>query len=59
MEPWEYDEIFNTTHTIEEPNEIPPYDPYDEEQMAISDYEVETWRLEAQIGVWAGEEVRL
>ena len=48
------------TQTIEAPDEeIPPYDPYDEEQYMVDCYlNDEAW-LEAQISSWLGMEVRL
>ena len=59
MEPWEHDEIFNTTHSIDAPDEIPEYDPYDEEQYLVDCHlNDEAW-LEAQISSWLGMEVRL
>lgn len=50
---------YQAIQTIEEPNPIPPYDPYIEDEMAIEDYMVETWRLEAQLSNLLGEEVKL
>ena len=59
MEPWEHDEIFNTTHSIDAPDDIPEYDPYDEEQYLVDCHlNDEAW-LEAQISSWLGMEVRL
>lgn len=48
------------TQTIEAPDEeIPWYDPYDEEQYLVDCYlNDEAW-LEAQISRWIGEEVKL
>ena len=46
-------------HTVEAPNEIPEYDPYDEEQYMVDCHlNDEAW-LEAQISRWIGEEVKL
>lgn len=46
-------------HTVEVPDEIPPYDPYDEEQyMGDCHLNDEAW-LEAQISRLLGEEVKL
>ena len=59
MEPWEHDELFNTTHSIDAPDEIPEYDPYYDEQYMVDCYlNDEAW-LEAQISRWIGEEVKL
>ena len=60
MEPWEHDEIFNTTHSIYAPDdEIPWYDPKDEEQYLVDCYlNDEAW-LEAQISRLLGKEVKL
>lgn len=59
MEPWEHDRLFNTTHSIDAPDEIPEYDPYDEEQYLVDSFlNDEAW-LEAQISRWIGEEVKL
>ena len=38
MEPWEHDEIFNTTHSIDVPDEIPWNDPKDEENYLVDCY---------------------
>jgi len=60
MEPWEHDEIFNTTHSIDAPDEqIPPYDPYDEEQYMVDCYLNDEAYLEAHISSLLGEEVKL
>lgn len=46
-------------HTVEAPDEIPPYDPYDEEQYMVDCHlNDEDW-LEAQISRLLGEEVKL
>ena len=46
-------------HTVEAPDEIPSYDPKDEEQYLVDCYlNDEAW-LEAQISRWIGEEVKL
>lgn len=46
-------------HTVEAPDEIPEYDPYDEEQYLVDSFlNDEAW-LEAQISRWIGEEVKL
>ena len=46
--------------TIEAPDEqIPPYDPYDEEQYSVDSYLNDEAYLEAQISSWLGMEVRL
>ena len=59
MEPWEHDEIFNTTHSIDAPNEIPEYDPYYDDEYRVDCYlNDEAW-LEAQISSLLGEEVKL
>ena len=59
MEPWEHDEIFNTTHSIDVPDEIPEYDPYYDDEYSVDCYlRDEAW-LEAQISRWIGEEVKL
>ena len=59
MEPWEHDEIFNTTHSIDVPDEIPEYDPYYDDEYRVDCYlNDEAW-LEAQISRWIGEEVKL
>ena len=45
--------------TIEAPDEIPEYDPYEEEQYLVDCHlNDEAW-LEAQISSWLGMEVRL
>ena len=59
MEPWEHDEIFNTTHSLDAPDEIPDYDPKDEEDYLVDCYLNDEARLEAQISRWIGEEVKL
>ena len=47
------------TQTIKEPDEIPWYDPKDEEDYLVDCYlNDEAW-LEAQISRWIGEEVEL
>ena len=59
MEPWEHDEIFNNTHSIDAPDEIPEYDPYYDDEYRVDCYlNDEAW-LEAQISSWLGMEVRL
>ena len=59
MEPWEHDEIFNTTHSIDAPDEIPEYDPYYDDEYRVDCYlNDEAW-LEGQISSWLGMEVRL
>ena len=60
MEPWEHDRLFNTTHSIDAPDDdIPWNDPYDEEQYLVDSYlNDEAW-LEAQISSWLGKEVKL
>ena len=59
MEPWEHDELFNTTHSIDVPDEIPGYDPYYDDEYRVDCYlNDEAW-LEAQISRWIGEEVKL
>ena len=46
-------------HTVEAPDEIPSYDPKDEEDYLVDCYlNDEAW-LEAQISSWLGMEVRL
>ena len=46
-------------HTIKEPDEIPSYDPKDEEDYLVDCYlNDEAW-LEAQISSWLGKEVKL
>ena len=46
-------------HTIKEPDEIPWYDPKDEEDYLVDCYlNDEAW-LEAQISSWLGKEVKL
>jgi len=60
MEPWEHDRLFNTTHSIDAPDdEIPEYDPYDEEQYLVDSYLNDEAYLEAHISSLLGEEVRL
>ena len=59
MEPWEHDEIFNTTHSIDAPDEIPEYDPYYDDEYRVDCYLRDEARLEAQISSWLGMEVRL
>ena len=59
MEPWEHDEIFNNTHSIDAPDEIPWYDPKDEEDYLVDCYLNDEAYLEAQISSWLGMEVRL
>lgn len=46
-------------HTIKEPDEIPWYDPYDEEQYLVDSYLNDEARLEAHISSLYGEEVKL
>lgn len=46
-------------HTVEAPDEIPWYDPYDEEQYIVDSYLNDEALLEAQISRWIGEEVKL
>jgi len=59
MEPWEYDELFNTTHSLDVPDEIPEYDPYYDDEYRVDCYlNDEAW-LEAQISRLLGEEVKL
>lgn len=55
----DYLELGAITTTIAPDEEIPEYDPYIEDEMAIEDYMVETWRLEAQLSNLLGEEVKL
>lgn len=46
-------------HTVEAPDEIPWYDPKDEDDYRVDCYlNDEAW-LEAQISRWIGEEVKL
>ena len=46
-------------HTVETPEEIPSYDPKDEEDYLVDCHlNDEAW-LEAQISRWIGEEVKL
>ena len=45
--------------TIEAPDEIPWYDPYDEEQYIVDSYLNDEALLEAQISRLLGEEVKL
>ena len=59
MEPWEHDEIFNTTHSIDAPDEIPGYDPYWEEDYRVDCYLSDEAYLEAHISHILGEEVKL
>ena len=59
MEPWEHDEIFNTTHSIDAPEEIPSYDPKDEEDYLVDCYLKDEAYLEAHISSLLGEEVKL
>ena len=59
MEPWEHDEIFNTTHTIQEPDDIPGYDPKDEEDYLVDCYLNDEAYLETHISSLLGEEARL
>lgn len=59
MEPWEHDELFNTTHSIDVPDEIPEYDPYYDDEYRVDCYLNDEARLEAQISRWIGEEVKL
>jgi len=46
-------------HTVEAPDEIPWYDPYDEEQYLVDSFLNDEACLEAQISRWIGEEVKL
>jgi len=46
-------------HTIKDPDEIPWYDPYDEEQYLVDSYLNDEACLEAQISRLLGEEVKL
>ena len=46
-------------HTVETPDEIPEYDPYDEEQYLVDSFLNDEACLEAQISRWIGEEVKL
>ena len=59
MEPWEHDRLFNTTHSLDAPDDIPWYDPYDEEQYLVDSFLNDEALLEAQISRWIGEEVKL
>ena len=59
MEPWEHDEIFNNTHSIDAPDEIPWYDPKDEEDYLVDCYLNDEAYLEAHISSLYGEEVKL
>ena len=59
MEPWEHDELFNTTHSIDVPDEIPEYDPYYDDEYRVDCYLNDEAYLEAQISSWLGMEVRL
>ena len=59
MEPWEHDEIINTTHSIDAPDEIPWYDPYYDDEYRVDCYLNDEAYLEAQISSWLGMEVRL
>ena len=59
MEPWEHDEIFNTTHSIDVPDEIPEYDPYYDDEYLVDCYLNDEAYLEAQISSLLGEEVKL
>lgn len=59
MEPWEHDELFNTTHSIDTPDEIPEYDPYYDDEYRVDCYLNDEAYLEAQISSWLGMEVRL
>ena len=46
-------------HTVEAPDEIPEYDPYDEEQYLMDSYLNDEAYLEAHISSLLGEEVKL
>ena len=46
-------------HTVEAPDEIPWYDPKDEEDYIVDSYLNDEARLEAQISSWLGKEVKL
>ena len=60
MEPWEHDRLFNTTHSIDAPDEqIPWYDPKDEEDYLVDCYLNDEAYLEAHISSLLGEEVKL
>lgn len=59
MEPWEHDEIFNNIHSLDAPDEIPEYDPYDDEQYLVDCHLNDEAFLEAHISSLYGEEVRL
>ena len=59
MEPWEHDRLFNTTHSLDAPNEIPEYDPYWEEDYLVDCHLNDEAFLEAHISHILGEEVKL
>lgn len=59
MEPWDYDEIFNNIHSLDAPDEIPWYDPKDEEDYLVDCYLNDEAYLEAHISSLLGEEVKL
>ena len=59
MEPWEHDRLFNTTHSLDVPDEIPEYDPYDEEIYEVDCHLNDEAFLEAHISHILGEEVKL
>ena len=60
MEPWEHDEIFNTTHSIDAPDEeIPWYNPKHEEDYLVDCHLRDEYFLEAHISSLLGEEVKL
>ena len=46
-------------HTVEAPDEIPSYDPKDEEQYLVDSFLNDEAYLEAQISSLLGEEVKL
>ena len=46
-------------HTVEAPDEIPSYDPKDEEYYLVDCYLNDEAYLEAQISSWLGKEVKL
>ena len=46
-------------HTIKEPDEIPEYDPYDDEQYLVDCHLRDEAYLEAHISSLLGEEVKL
>lgn len=46
-------------HTIKEPDEIPEYDPYDDEQYLVDCHLRDEAFLEAHISSLYGEEVKL